>query len=172
MRIRQSTLALLAGAATVAAVIALLPREHRERTGRLSSTDLRQIRAVIASDLVPWGSFTLSNVRSWPTLIHRRRSVRITAVLEDNSCIRRTTIHPDGTVERTTYPSLIEYSADGCQGIIEPVIKKDGHWEIDGAWQRESVSLDRFNDPAGSSTKSTLQGPIEPHWPGLPHPGC
>ena len=143
---RRTISFMLVVAAALVILSALLLPEGSKRTGHLSPRDLGEIRTVIASSLVPWSSLRLSNIRSWPALMRKRWSLRITAVLEDNSSIVRTRIHPDGTVEKTTYPSLIQYKVNGITGI-ETVIKKDGHWQI-GGWGKESVWRPRFDHPA------------------------
>ena len=170
VRTRSTKLFLLVGAATLVVLIVLLSPEGSERTGHLSSRDLREIQKVIASRIVPWSSFRVSNMRSWPILIRKRWSLRITVVLEDNSSISRTRIDPDGIVTKMTFPSLIRYKANGLTGI-ESVIKKDGHWQI-GGWGKESVWVPRFNHPASGNAGLTLQFAVERHCPSVPEPGC
>ena len=129
----------LAGAAASAVLTALSPGSESTPTTGFSSGDLREIRAVIASHVAPWSSFTLTNLAFWPALFLTRGSVGIINITENNSSIGRTTIYPDGTVERRSFPSFVKYHYK----IYEPfqviwhltnhcsVIKMKGRWRID-----------------------------------------
>jgi hypothetical protein len=149
MLARPTKLVVLAAAVTASAAAAFLYLNTSEPVGRISRADMREIQGVIASRLVPWSSFTLRNLRFWPTLIRTRWSLRITRILDDNSSIGRMTIRSDGTTERSSFPSLIEYKGYGSQGVF-PVIRKNGHWQIDDSFRgKEMVFLfPYFNHPA------------------------
>jgi len=151
MRARRIKLVVLAATVATVAGTALLLRQDDEPVGRLSRADMRAIRTAIVAQTAPLSVFTLRNLRAWPALIQMRRSVRITRVMEDNSSIGITKVHPDGTKERrTTYPSFIVYTVNG-QPRVASVIKKDGLWQTDYSWRDDVRTLHNATFPSAAA---------------------
>lgn len=136
MRSNRAKLLLLAGAAGLLVVLAVLSLPGGGpppgRTGGLSPRDLREIRRAIAAEIVPSSFFKLSTIRYWPSLFRKRWTVRIVAVVEDNSTISKTRIEPNGSETKISFPCVIQYSASGMTNF-QFLTKENGRWHVDWA---------------------------------------
>jgi len=118
MSIRRKPIIVLAvvGVLLLAAVVVSLVQPTPALIGKLSGKDVREVRRVVTRVLTPGrNSFTLSNLRFWPTLIRIRATFRIDDIQED--AVGTTTIHADGTRDEPDQPLKVLFHASGFPGL-------------------------------------------------------
>jgi hypothetical protein len=120
-------LGVLLVAAACLAIPALTRREHKP-IGRLSSDDVRQIRALLIEDSASWNYFTRANWRNWPGLARVRFMFHIVEMHEEP--ISRVTTWPDGIREEPTHPVTVRFKAKGLQEMMSRVERKKGRWVV------------------------------------------
>ncbi len=110
------------------AVATLLMDDGVKPVGRLSRSDVLEIRAVVMRSRAPgWSWFTRTNLSSWPSFVRMRLTFRIVDIKEDS--IGDVTIHPDGTRE-VSYPVRVRFRARGWSDDTCRVERKNGRWKI------------------------------------------
>jgi hypothetical protein len=132
MSIRRKPIIVLAvaGFLLLAALVVSLDQQTPAPIGKLSGKDVREIRRVVTRVLTPGrNSFTMSNLRFWPTLIRIRSTFRIDDIQED--AVGTTTIHADGTRDEPDRSLKVLFHASGFPGTNKCVVKREkGRWAI------------------------------------------
>ena len=111
------------------AVAALLMHGGVKPVGRLSRSDVLEIRSVVMRSRAPgWSWFTRTNLSSWPYFVRMRLTFHIVDIREDS--IGSVTIHPDGTREEPSHPVAVRFRAYGWSGDTCRVERKNGRWVV------------------------------------------
>jgi hypothetical protein len=153
------------------AVATLLVHDGVKPVGRLSRSDVLEIRAVVMQSKAPrWSWFTRANLRYWPSLVRMRLTFRIFDIREDS--IGTVTIHPDGTRE-VSRPVIVRFRAQGWSGDTCRVEKKNGRWVVAPVTLKRHTPLIIFlspNEPAPGKAGFASWLATEYPCPGLPEP--
>ncbi len=135
-------LAILGGIVVCVVVAAWLLHEPTKTIGGLSQRDLRQIRSLVRSDVVPARLFGWKNVRLWPALIRARWSLEIKAIAQESSP-GQPKIYTDGAEAKSSLPMWVLYKAYGSPEAVSALVRTNGHWHIvDSSRRRSFVILD------------------------------
>lgn len=138
------------------AVATLLVHDGVKPVGRLSRSDVLEIRAVVMQSKAPrWSWFTRANLRYWPSLVRMRLTFRIFDIREDS--IGTVTIHPDGTRE-VSRPVIVRFRAQGWSGDTCRVEKKNGRWVAAQVTKKSHTPLILFLQMSGLRSETKMTG--------------